>query len=167
MAHGFKDYAQPFLPVNLTALGNNCYFCTVAALSGMNTHQLVERTEEMQEDTPKNVAYILGLFKAAGHGNMKHWSGTTSQEVIQAILGLGLDVSEAIGLAYKRNDGSGHMVVLRRLFKGLDCLDYQANFNLAPDAQLNAPAPHMGDAPRYLPFPPENNLIEYNLFYIN
>jgi hypothetical protein len=167
MAHGFKNYTQPFLHVNLTALGNNCYFCTVAALSGMNTHQLVGKAEEMQDDIPKGMPYILGLFGSAGQANVQHWSGTTPQQVIQAVLTLGLDIGEAIGLAYKRNDGSGHMVVLRRLFKDLDCLDYQANFNLVPDGQSNAQGNSMGDAPRYLPFPPENDLIEYNLFYVN
>lgn len=59
---------------------------------------------------------------------------------------------QAVGLAFARADASGHMVVLRRMFNSLECVDYQAAFV------------EMGGAPRYQPFPPEAHLIRFYVF---
>lgn len=151
MSFGFSGIMASTSSVNLHGLTQNCYFCTVAALNNKTTDQLVAATETMMQDTAQKDE-ILRLFFDAGnsdvavdkfdhHMNVERWVNQN------------IDVGDAVGVAYTRVDGSGHMVVLRRELGRLQCIDFQAEFDW------------MSNPPRFLPFPPEPNLVRYLVFY--
>lgn len=88
----------------------NCYFCAVAALLETTTDELVNRTQTMQQDCA-TTQEVYNLMDAAGHKPQV----TTYRDLpsIQAAL-ITLPAGQQVGLAYVRNDGTGHMIVAVR-----------------------------------------------------
>jgi hypothetical protein len=152
MPRGFDNYVQPFMAVNSYGQNQNCYYCTVAALNGRTTHDLVGITETMMQDTAKPYE-ITALFNDAGNNDIQSDEAFNAFQVSAGMNNPGFTIGTAVGLAYTRQDGSGHMVVMRKMFNTLQCLDYQ-------QAYTGNDMP-----PRYLPFPPEPNIVRYIVFY--
>jgi hypothetical protein len=100
----------------------------------------------MMEDTA-NAAEIVALFSAAGTP-VHHETFERADEVTHFV-NTHLQLSHSVGVAYTRPNRTGHMVVLRKMFGALECLDYQACFT-----------------DRYQPFPPEPFILQYLVFYI-
>ncbi|HEX8556654.1 MAG TPA: hypothetical protein VF668_01055 [Pyrinomonadaceae bacterium] len=143
----------PILPFTTTAntygLDQNCYYCSVAALSNMTVEQFFNVSEIMQQDTATPTE-ILALWAEGGVTNVEYLAYTgpnTVSDVSQTVI-KDMPKGQALGLAYARQDGSGHMVVLAKDNNGLvRCVDYQQN------------------PPTITPFPPEPNLIAMFVFY--
>lgn len=113
LGHDWQDGRRVINPDGLT---ENCYFCTAAFLGGFrDVHELVQRTETMQQ-CRANLSEICALFEAAGIHYTGHQTTTPleAQELFNGRVG---------GLAYTRQDGSGHMVAFNH---GL-LIDTQSN----------------------------------------
>lgn len=141
---------SPILNLNTTAntyeLEQNCYYCSVAALSNMTVEQFFRISEIMQQDTA-TPDEIITLWRDGNVSNVAYAmyvSGDVlDREVIQTMpLGCG------VGLAYVRANGSGHMVVLAKDTNSIvKCIDYQQN------------------PPAIADFPPETNITVAYVFY--
>lgn len=151
MPTGFSGIRHPFFEVNTFGQRENCYFCTVAALNNVSTNQLVGMAEQMQQDGA-SVDQISNLFRDAGTMDISVRVVATHQEVQEWVM-QNIPPGHSVGLAYTRSDQSGHMIVLLRITDTVQCLDYQQAFN------------GEGAAPRYVPFPPELNIVRYSIFY--
>lgn len=151
MPRGFNNISPYFSQVNSYGQNQNCYYCTVAALNGVTTDALVNHSEIMMQDTAQ-VQEILTLFRAAGNTDIEFVEVATPL-LVQVWMAASIPDQEAVGLAYRRIDNSGHMVVLIKANATLSCLDYQAiHFQ-------------MGTPPRFMPFPPEQGISRYYIFY--
>jgi len=150
---GWADFRQPFLHVNSFGQQQNCYFCTVAALHNQTTNELAKHTETMMQDTA-TMDDALELFRDAGDVGIQARRFATPAEAA-AFVNQTVEIGHAVGLGYKRANGTDHMVVLRRMLGLLDCVDYQAEWTA------------WGTAPRMLPFPPEPGpILAYVVFHI-
>ncbi|UCD85820.1 MAG: hypothetical protein JSU92_06390 [Deltaproteobacteria bacterium] len=141
---------NPILRIDKTAntygLDQNCYYCSVAALSNMTVEQFFHISEIMQQDTA-TPDEIIGLWAEGNVQNVayeKFVSGDDfDRDVIQA-----MPRGSGLGLAYTRANGSGHMVVLAKDDNGIvKCIDYQQN------------------PPAIADFPPEENIVSVHVFY--
>ena len=103
-------YHRAPTPTNTFGLNQNCYYCVVAALLETNTDELVKRTETMQQDCA-TAEQIDDLMKAAGM-NPKVTTYHDLQSIRQDLATL--PFGQQVGLAYVRNDGTGHMIVAVR-----------------------------------------------------
>ncbi len=141
---------SPILDIGKTAntyqLDQNCYYCSVAALSNMTVEQFFSISEIMQQDnaTPDE---IVALWKEGNVPNVTYTVFVRGDDFDRNVLqkmprGCGL------GLAYTRQNGSGHMVVLAKDVNGvIKCIDYQQN------------------PPTIANFPPEPNIVSVHVFY--
>jgi hypothetical protein len=133
-------------------LDDNCYYCTVAALLGKTVEELFKAVEIMQQPTA-NEKEIIDLFKEAGVSDITYVATGDPQAVYGAIKWL--PAGESVGLAYNRQDGSGHMIVATRddgyvnnfVNEGIKLVDYQQN------------------PPKAAGFPPEPGIVRYLIFY--
>jgi hypothetical protein len=113
--------------VNTAGQTDNCYFCTVAALSGKTTFELVDDLEEMQQSGgARTLAYIGQLFREAEVGDGTWSTHDALADVSRAVRA---SASTDFGLAYRRADGSGHVVVVRQQGARITLLDYQSGVN--------------------------------------
>ena len=136
MPQGFTTLRNPALTTNSHGQTENCYYCTVAALLGMTTDELVGKTQMMMEDTAKE-DQILQLMREAGIAGPTFSTFQTLQSLEQALNTLG--TGQAVGVAYRRTNGSGHMIVAARDNQGA-CryIDYQ---NTPPTLSAAFPEP--------------------------
>lgn len=125
MPQGFTTLRNSALSSNSHGLTQNCYYCTIAALLGTTTDELVAHTETMQQDTA-NAGEIVSLMNEAGIPGAAYAS-FTNREALNAALN-SLPPNTAVGVAYTRANGSGHMVVAARNASGQTAyIDYQNN----------------------------------------
>jgi hypothetical protein len=143
----------PILPLTTTAntygLDQNCYYCSVAALSNMTVEQFFNVSEIMQQDTA-TPNEILSLWAEGGVPNVNYivFNGLNSVFNVGQTVVTNMPKGQALGLAYTRQDGSGHMVVLAKDNNDLvRCIDYQQN------------------PPAITPFPPEAGIVALWVFY--
>ncbi len=153
MPSGFDNILFAGTSANPNGLTENCYFCTVAALSNMRVNALVAKIGIMQ-DRYAQLPEISELFNSAGHP-CKYYSGLDVNDVAYWINN-NINFGESIGLAFNRLDGSGHMIVVTKdmgyiashYYPNLKCVDYQAN------------------PPQITTFPPEGGIgFIYHLFF--
>jgi hypothetical protein len=152
MPRGFKIVRFAGSGVNTYQLCDNCYYCSVAALLGYTVEELFKKIETMQQ-TGANKEEITALFREAGVSDIACDATTDPQAVYHAIKSF--PNGESVGLAYTRQDGSGHMIVATRddgyvnnfVNEGVKCVDYQRN------------------PPKVTGFPPETQIAEYLVFY--
>lgn len=136
MPHGFTGLLNPAISSNTAGLDQNCYYCTISALLGTDTHTLVAATEMMQEDTA-NEDHIISLMRAAGVPTPSYITFGQPQPFLAAVGTL--PAGQAVGLAYRRTDGSGHMIVVAHdAFGQRGFIDYQNN---PPTVTLAFPEP--------------------------
>jgi len=146
MPSGFKLETKVLsMEINSHGHNQNCYYCTVAALSGKTTDKLVKMTSTMQQDQA-NPTEIAELFRAAGESVDVKGPLTDPKGVLNWVEGY-VDEEEAVGLAYVRADLSGHMVVMRNTTGSKKCIDFQRPCGL-----------------REMEFPPEPNILQYYVF---
>ena len=144
---------SPILDINTTAntysLGDNCYYCTVAALRNQTVDDLV-RDSEIMQDKFANLKDILSLFAEAGMKNIEYRSYDEKGKFMNEIL-KSMPKNSGLGLAYTRNNSkTGHMVVLAKDTNGeVKCVDYQKN------------------PPSILGVLPEPNITKVYVFYID
>ena len=152
MPKGFTNVRFAGSDVNTYHLCDNCYYCSVAALLGNTVEELFKKIEVMQQ-TGANQEEIKALFREAGVSDIACEATTDPQLAYRAIKSF--PAGESVGLAYFRQDGSGHMVVATRddgyvngfVNEGVKCVDYQQN------------------PPRVAGFPPEPTIVQYLVFY--
>lgn len=127
------------LDVNTSNLEDNCYFATAAGLCGLTTHDLVDKTETMQEyggtiDATRQLIYDATLVHTI----------VLEFEIYEQLLHyfsrcLKLGSVERFGLAYLRPDSSessinGHMIAIK-VWKSISnelfvrSIDFQLNPN--------------------------------------
>ncbi|MCA6384534.1 MAG: hypothetical protein IM605_02500 [Cytophagales bacterium] len=140
----------PILDIHTTAntfgLDQNCYYCSVAALSNMTVEQFFRITEIMQQDTA-TPDEIVALWAAGNVTNVTYTQFVRGNDFDQHIVQK-MPLGTGLGLAYTRANGSGHMVVLAKNDHGIvKCIDYQQN------------------PPAIADFPPEENIVSVHVFY--
>lgn len=146
MPQGFSPILGLSTTANTYGLDQNCYYCTVAALSNMTVEQFFHISEIMQQDTA-TTDEIVALWAEGKVPNVAYTrfvdGSDFDRQVVQAMpRGYGL------GLAYTRPNGSGHMVVLAKDNHGIvKCIDYQQY------------------PPAIVDFPPELNIVDVHVFY--
>lgn len=123
MPQAFPLQTDPPQDVNVAGLDQNCYFCTIAALLGMTTHDLVAHAQTMQQDTA-TVDEIRALMESAGIHNPVA-ENFSNEAGVSAALNT-LPNGYGVGLAYARSNGTGHMIVACRDAHGTGgFIDYQ------------------------------------------
>ncbi|WP_426400903.1 hypothetical protein ACN9M1_26600 (plasmid) [Ralstonia sp. R-29] len=145
---------SPILDIGTTAndinqnLDQNCYYCSVAALSNQTASQFFQRAEIMQQDTA-TLDEIQALFAAGGVQNVAVRAYNDDATFRGDFLNP-MPNNSGVGIAYTRANNTGHMVVLAKDINGVvKCVDYQQN------------------PPAVADFPPEANITTVNVFYIN
>ncbi|SCZ69030.1 MULTISPECIES: RHS repeat domain-containing protein [Photorhabdus] len=159
-AYGFNGFQQgrQLSEVNPYSLNQNCYYCTVSALSNTTTNELVSKTEIMQQDTA-DLTEIESLFRAAGTNPIRTDSNHPDAQIrwheAFNFMRNSLQPGQFAGLAYTRppsqqqnglfSPGGGHMVVVGRNqpqhSSELTILDYQSgqitelHANFPPEGQ--------------------------------
>jgi hypothetical protein len=152
MPRGFQNVRFAASDVNTYKLYDNCYYCSVAALLGKTVEELFKKTETMQQ-TGASEEEITALFRDAGVSDIACEGTKDPQAVYHAIKSF--PSGHSVGLAYVRQDGSGHMIVATRddgyvnnfVNEGIKCVDYQRN------------------PPVVAGFPPEPAIVQYLVFY--
>lgn len=125
MPQGFTTLLNSAVSSNSAGLTQNCYYCTVSALLGTNTSSLVNHTEIMQQDTADET-HIVALMVAAGIPGPNYVTFHQAQPFLNAIATL--PAGQAVGLAYRRSNQTGHMIVLAHNGLGERAfIDYQHN----------------------------------------
>ncbi|MFK6999686.1 hypothetical protein V3470_01895 [Flavobacterium oreochromis] len=151
--NGFYPVMDPIKSTNSHCLTENCYYCSTAALLNTTVTDLVASTGIMQQDTAQ-IDEIIDLFRNAG---VRVRCITDLDEATAYCLLSTLPNGQSAGLAYTRQGGSGHMIVVTRdtgyynngVNPGLKCIDYQSN------------------PPRITGFPYEGGNLVYNIFAKN
>jgi hypothetical protein len=126
----FRNPLMGLRSTNSHGQDQNCYYCTVAALFGTDTNDLVKHTETMMQDNA-SADEIVALFKSLGV-QVVYESTNDAAALYGALSKMGN--GEACGFAYTRQNGSGYMVVVQRdtgaypfhTYPGLRVFDYQA-----------------------------------------
>ena len=125
MPQGFTTLRSSALTTNSFGQNQNCYYCTVAALLGISTSELVGLSETMMQDTA-GPDEIVALMTSAGIPGATYLHFTTLP-LLEAAVG-SLPSGQAVGLAYTRTNGTGHMIVVARNATGqFGFIDYQAS----------------------------------------
>jgi hypothetical protein len=125
MPQGFSTLLNSNVSSNSAGLDQNCYYCSIAALLGTDTSSLVTRTEIMQQDTADE-SHIVALMGAAGIAGPNYLTFHSQLPFEGAIASL--PAGQALGLAYRRTDQTGHMIVYAHSALGLrGYIDYQNN----------------------------------------
>ncbi len=111
MPQAFTTLMPFYESVNTYGQIENCYYCTIAALLGMTTDSLVNRSEIMMQDTATSDE-IVQLMNAAGiaAANYTDYTDTDGLHTLIDLLDT-LPPGQAVGLAYNRVNGTGHMIV--------------------------------------------------------
>ncbi|HDM8072181.1 hypothetical protein AAIA71_03355 [Vibrio harveyi] len=135
--------------INTHSLNQNCYYCSVAFLKGIDTDELVSRTEIMQEQTA-NLDVIEKLMGEAGIAY--DFSGMQHVNDIEQYTEL-IPLNARFGLAFQRLDGTGHMIVGEQNARGI--------FTLY-DPQVAKEAQH-DEIPSYIRL---NNMYTFGLFLV-
>jgi hypothetical protein len=135
MPTGFFFTTRGSADTNTAGLEANCYYCTVAALTGLSTDDLVSKTETMQQDFATR-SEIQDLFRLAGipafafckqglnlaRAGDNLWSDEPAiKDLMLSILSDGY----ACGLGYRRPDNTCHMVVAVCRGENIYCQDFQ------------------------------------------
>ncbi len=152
MPRGFTNVRFPGSDSNTYGLDDNCYYCTVAALLGNTVEELFKDVEIMQQCTA-NEGEIIDLFKEARVSDITYVATNDPQAVYNAIKSF--PAGESVGLAFNRQDGSGHMIVATRddgyvnnfVNQGVKLVDYQQS------------------PPKVTGFPSETGIVRYLIFY--
>lgn len=152
MPKGFKNVRFAGSDANTYYLGDNCYYCSVAALLGKSAEELFKDVEIMQQ-SGANEEEIAALFREAGVNDIVCSVTGNAQEMYDFIKLF--PAGDSVGLAFLRQDGSGHMVVTTRddgyvnnfVNEGVKCVDYQQK------------------PPKVTGFPPEPAIVQYLVFY--
>jgi hypothetical protein len=124
MPQAFTSIRSPSLSTNSFGQNENCYYCTVAALLNTTTSQLVNVTQTMMQDRA-SADEIVALMAAAGIPNPSYVQLQTLAAVQGALASL--PDNQAVGLAYTRIDGTGHMIVAAKHNGVGGFIDYQAS----------------------------------------
>jgi len=98
---------------NTFGLQNNCYYCTVAALSNMTVQQFFHVSQIMQQDTA-TPQEILDLWAEAGIENVSYRTFAGGDDFDAAVLQI-MPLNHGLGLFYLRVAGPGHMVAIKNL----------------------------------------------------
>ena len=126
MPQGFQPILHFSITANTYGLDQNCYYCTVAALSNMTVEQFFHISEIMQQDTA-TPDEIIELWRQAGVENVGYTAFVDGDKFDREVL-RPMPPGYGLGLAYTRSDGSGHMVVLAKdETHVIKCIDYQQN----------------------------------------
>ena len=104
---GIRHYTQS---TNNYGFDQNCYYCTTAALLGTDVDTLINHTEQMQQDTA-SAGEIVALFASVG---VKVQYAEFDNEHAASHFLLQFPNNSAVGFAYTRQNGSGHMIVAAR-----------------------------------------------------
>ncbi|WP_380182840.1 hypothetical protein [Kalamiella sp. sgz302252] len=148
------DFPALSARLNPHGLNQNCYFCTVAALTNKTVLELVEHTETMQQDGA-TLDEITQLFRDSGIESFlisDDAASSSPQQLWQRTwhyLNQELSPCEALGLAWQRprafnqqdvfSPGGGHMVVVAKDESGtIAALDYQSG-TLAALSEMQPP----------------------------
>ena len=125
MPQGFTTLRNSALSSNSSGGTENCYYCTIAALAGVTVAEVVNFTGIAEQRTATG-PQILALMGAAGVAAPSATAFNNDAGLSQALNTLANN--EAVGVAYTRNDGSGHMIVAAKNGTG-QCafIDYQNN----------------------------------------
>lgn len=146
MPQAFSPILNLQTTANTYGLDQNCYYCTVAALTNMTVEQFFHISEIMQQDTatPDEIVELWAEGNVDNVAYVRFDNGNDfDRDVIQR-----MPQGSGLGLAYARVDGSGHMVVLAKDNHGVvKCVDYQQN------------------PPAIADFPPEGNIVSVHVFY--
>jgi len=125
MAQGFTTLRNSNLSSNSSGSNQNCYYCTVAALAGITTGELINYTGIAEQNTA-TAPEILGLMQTAGVAAPTTTTFNNEASLSQALNTLANN--EAVGLAFSRHDGTGHMIVAAKNGVGVCAyIDYQKN----------------------------------------
>lgn len=146
MPQAFNPILNPGTTANTFGHDQNCYYCTVAALTNKTAEQFFHISEVMQQDcaTPDE---ILGLWSEADIHTVAYTTFVRGDDFDRKVM-QPMPRNSGLGLAYSRQDGTGHMVVLAKDEQGvIKCIDYQQN------------------PPRISDFPPEESLASVHVFY--
>ncbi|OWP76463.1 hypothetical protein [Flavobacterium oreochromis] len=108
--NGFYPVMDPIKSTNSHCLTENCYYCSTAALLNTTVTDLVASTGIMQQDTAQ-IDEIIDLFRNAG---VSVRCITDLDEATAYCLLSTLPNGQSAGLAYTRQGGSGHMIVVTR-----------------------------------------------------
>lgn len=126
MPYGFRPILNPGTTANTHGLYQNCYYCSVAALSNMTVEEFFKISETMQQNTatPNEIVQLW----AAGNVLDVEYRVYVDGDVFVTDVIQGMPRGCGLGLAYTREDGSGHMVVLAKDENDVvKCIDYQQN----------------------------------------
>lgn len=146
MPQAFSPILDIHTSANTYGLEQNCYYCTVAALNNMTVEQFFHISEIMQQDTATSEE-ILNLWHEAGINNVTYEEFENRNKFDMEVIH-NMPAGHGLGLAFRRANNKGHMVVLAKDKNGVvKCIDYQQN------------------PPRITNFPPEDNITKVYLFY--
>src|SRR5690349_20208449 len=127
---GGDEIMRDAAPINSHALLDNCYYVTAARLRGVTTAALIDEIETMQiAGGIPTVAELQQFFTTA---QLPHQVSThaTLQAVEVAIRALNSPTTVAYALAFRRGNGTGHVVIARyspALMQSVRYYDYQIN----------------------------------------
>lgn len=125
MPQGFTTLRSSNLSSNSSGSNQNCYLCTIAALAGVTTAEVIQHTG-IPEQVTATAPQILALMHAAGVAAPTTTTFNSEASLSQALNTLANN--EAVGMAYTRHDGTGHMIVAAKNGAGLCAyIDYQTN----------------------------------------
>src|SRR5262249_48951829 len=106
--HGWSltALARPGITTNNWGLPTNCYYCTAAALQGVNCADLSKRREMMQYNNG-SMDDFAALFAAKPlHKELQY------RRDVEAYLLAQLGFHDAVALGYQRANKTGHMIVV-------------------------------------------------------
>ena len=124
-------------PINSHGLLDNCYYVTAARLRGLTTAELIAEMETMQiAGGIPTVGELQQFFSSA---QLPHQVSTHASlaEVEAAIRALNSPTTVDYALAFRRGNGTGHVVIARyspALMQSVRYHDYQNNPNGEPAA---------------------------------
>lgn len=156
---------RKMLPVGKSAnsydLGNNCYYCTAAALQNLTCGELVSKSEEMQ-----HITGTIEDFTALFEENIVHERFITLQEVKNKLL-TQLEIYNAVAFGYARKNGTGHMIVAFKVSTSVDPAGHADTpawgFLRHIDYQSSNPQPEDGLLPAG---EHETDILTYHIFYL-
>ena len=146
MLQAFSPILDLTKTANTYGLDQNCYYCSVAALSNKTVKEFFNISEIMQQDTA-TPDEIIKLWNEGGVHNVAHTVFVDDRDFYRQVTET-MPRNAGLGLAYTRQNGSGHMVVLAKDNDGIvKCIDYQQN------------------PPKVVNFPPERDIVRVHVFY--
>ena len=123
--NAFTTLRSEHLTSNSFGQNQNCYYCTIAALLGVTTSELVSVSETMMQDCAKESEIIELMNNAKIPGPVAIRVQNLGQ--LTNLMST-LQNGSGVGLAYTRINGTGHMIVAARYPDGRGvCVDYQTS----------------------------------------